>query len=261
MRPRIKKVRLDGKGKELYEEETLSEQVYLRLLDELKSGTWEIGQHLNEKRIAESLHVSRTPVRWALKRIADSGLLEYDKNLGYRVKLITEKDVREIYKIRKALEILAFQEAALHMTDEDYRQIRAIVEASRQAVAEEDLGRLMMLATRFNKRVYEAARMPRLVLVQMELQSVLWSFRSLSFEAAISRRELAVEEHAQLLEAMHRQEVDRIPELISIHLSRSQSYILQVLQEKFDAATEASTNALISFAQAQEKGKGGLSGN
>lgn len=241
MRPRIKKLRMDAKGKEMYEETTLSEQVYQHLLDEVKGGTWEIGQHLNEKRIAESLHVSRTPVRWALRRIADMGLIEYDKNLGYRVKLVTEKDVREIYKIRQALEILAFQEAALHMTDEEYQTIRDIVDQSQHAVEGGDLERLMLLSTNFNKKVYQAARMPRLEMMQMEMQSVLWNFRALSFEEAMSRRELAVEEHAQLLDAMRRQEVHRIPELIETHLSRSKSYILQVLQERFNAYEESAT--------------------
>ncbi len=216
----------------MYEEETLSEQVYQRLTNEIKKGTWEIGKHLNEKRIAESLHVSRTPVRWALKRIYDAGLLDYDKNHGYRIKLITPRDVREIYAIRNALDVLAFTEAAKAMSEEEYEAIRDLVRRSREAVESDNLDDLMNLSSEFNRAVYTAAKMPRLLMFQMDLQSVLWSFRAISFEAKLSRRKLAVEEHEQLLEAMHKKELDRLPVLLQEHLNRSESYILQVLEEE-----------------------------
>lgn len=216
----------------MYQEETLSEQVLQRLLDEIKRGTWEIGQHLNEKKIAETLHVSRTPVRWALKRIYETGLLDYDKNHGYRVRLITESDVQEIYKIRKALEILAFTEAARHMTDEDYEELLQLKNESREALEAEDVDRLMSVSLAFNKKAYEISRMPRLVRIQMDLQSVLWSFRTISFNAAASRRELAVEEQEEILNAMRKQQIDKLPALIEKHLERSEAYILEVLNDQ-----------------------------
>ena len=78
---------------------TLSEDVYHIIRSNIINGIWEMGKRLTEKELSEQIHVSRTPIRWALSRLYDEGLLYYHKNFGYRVRIITVDDIIEIYKI------------------------------------------------------------------------------------------------------------------------------------------------------------------
>lgn len=99
--------------------ETLSQKVYKDIKSNIISGKWEMGKRITEKELSDSMHVSRSPIRWALSRLFDEGLLTYNKNIGYSVRIVSVDDVIEIYKIRTALEVLSFREAALNMSEEN----------------------------------------------------------------------------------------------------------------------------------------------
>ena len=109
---------------------TLAENLYLDLRKRVVAGEWDVGQRINEKELAESLHVSRTPLRKALQEICKEGLLDYTKNFGYHIKLISIDDVNEIYKIRTSLEKLAFKEASKNLTKKSIDDINKILEYS-----------------------------------------------------------------------------------------------------------------------------------
>ena len=219
--------------------ELLSEQVYQTLRSEVISGEWDIGQRVNEQDLANRLHVSRTPVRSALQRIAQEGLLTHSKHWGYQVRVATAKDVEEIYKIRTALEILATCEASKKLTEEDKAVFHDILTASRRACDANNARELMNYSTQFNCYIYQIADMPRLMVIQNNLQDYLLRFRNLSFGGEGSaRRQLSVEEHEQIFEAMCDADEERICHLIETHLSHSKAYILEVIQSTSSADSE-----------------------
>ncbi len=88
--------------------------------------------------LAEVLDVSRSPVREALLRLAEAGLVEIERNRGFRVVLPRASDILEIFEIRLALEPDAARRAAEHASDDEHATIRAAFEALGAAVHDED---------------------------------------------------------------------------------------------------------------------------
>ena len=86
---------------------SLEERVYLELEDEILSGALPKGTALGEVALSERLGVSRTPVRSALHRLNEDGLVESVANRGSVVVGVTGEDIIDIYKIRIRLEGLA----------------------------------------------------------------------------------------------------------------------------------------------------------
>lgn len=88
--------------------------------------------------LAEVLQVSRSPVREALLRLAEAGLVQIDRNRGFRVVLPQARDITEIFDIRLALEPAAARRAAEHAADDEHEAIRAAFETLSAAVDDED---------------------------------------------------------------------------------------------------------------------------
>ncbi len=82
--------------------QTLSAQ--LRLRDLILSGELPPGERLSEPSVAERLGASRTPVRAALARLADEGLVEAVPSGGFAVKAFTEEEIRDAIELRGTLE-------------------------------------------------------------------------------------------------------------------------------------------------------------
>jgi DNA-binding GntR family transcriptional regulator len=82
----------------------LAGEVYDRLVDALVQGTVNPGDRLIQDRLAEELDVSRTPVRDALLRLKEEGVVEPCGRRGYVVRSLSESDVRDLYGARDAVE-------------------------------------------------------------------------------------------------------------------------------------------------------------
>jgi GntR family transcriptional regulator of vanillate catabolism len=85
----------------------LAGEVYQRLVDALVQGTVKPGDRLIQDRLAEELDVSRTPVRDALLRLKEEGVVEPSGRRGYVVCSLTEDGLRDLYGARDAVESYA----------------------------------------------------------------------------------------------------------------------------------------------------------
>ncbi len=94
----------------LKQNDSLSEIAYKEIKEKILNGIYRPGLVLNEGELADILEMSRQPVRIAIHRLYEDGWLVGNSRRRIRVKAICEDDVREIYGIRKLLEIQALKE-------------------------------------------------------------------------------------------------------------------------------------------------------
>jgi DNA-binding GntR family transcriptional regulator len=103
---------------------TFASMVTERLRDSIVNGTLKPGSQLSEVELASSFGVSRGPVREALQRLIQEGLLRSEPHRGVFIPVLTEDDVNDIYLAREALESAA---------------LRSIITTSRSAAAYQEL--------------------------------------------------------------------------------------------------------------------------
>jgi DNA-binding GntR family transcriptional regulator len=87
--------------------ESLSGQAYLAIRDRILHGQLSIGAVLSRRKLATDLGMSMLPICAAVQRLENEGLVESKPRVGTRVRIPTEKDIREQYVIREALECQA----------------------------------------------------------------------------------------------------------------------------------------------------------
>jgi len=105
---------------------TLVDRVTDDLFQRIVSGSLEPGERLTEEGVAAGLGVSRTPVREAVKRLAEMGLLVVRPRSGLEVVAVSEKDVREVTDLRRELEAFALRLAMARLTAADVRKLEQI---------------------------------------------------------------------------------------------------------------------------------------
>src|SRR5690606_1353037 len=94
--------------------QTVTEGVYQYLRDEILTGRLAAGQRILEKELAHSLNVSRTPIREAVRQLAQEGLLVVKPNRGVYVRTLTLSEAIATYAVRESLESMAPRLAARH---------------------------------------------------------------------------------------------------------------------------------------------------
>ena len=113
------------------------------------------GEALREAAIAEQLGVSKTPVREALARLEQEGLVETTSFKGAVVSGYSPEDLQEVYELRELLEGAAARAAATSASDEALERLRTLVAESRALHAEDDLAGLAELLGAFDLVIYD----------------------------------------------------------------------------------------------------------
>ncbi len=140
-----------------------SDHAYRLIRAQILSGDRQGGDWLREGDLAESLGVSRTPVREALRRLTAEGLVRYERNRGVQVAVWTTEDLDEIFSLRSVLEPWACRLAATSASvdlDELDRLAHDMDAAARGSVA--DVDRITELNNRFHRLILEGSNNRRL---------------------------------------------------------------------------------------------------
>ncbi len=102
----------------------LRDVVYKGLKKAIVEGRIQTGSRIVEKRFADQMNISRTPVREALKRLEDEGLIEHVPNVGSVVRCMDEQEVISLYKAREALETIVLPEIVEKIDDTEIDMLR-----------------------------------------------------------------------------------------------------------------------------------------
>jgi DNA-binding GntR family transcriptional regulator len=145
------------------------------------SGEAPAGSRLGEAELAETLGLSRTPVREALQRLGSDGLVEVLPHRGARVVQWTGDDLEEIFELRSLLEPYAAARAArLAPARTVLTDLRGQCDAMEQAVADGDFTRVAQLNALFHAAVIEASRnrrLPAMLTSVMHAPLIVGTFR------------------------------------------------------------------------------------
>lgn len=122
---------------------SLRETVYAALLESIVTGELAPGERLRDEALAAELGVSRTPVREALQRLEDEGLVETFPGALTRVTPLDVRDASDVAPVIAALRALATREAVPGLATEDLSVLRRASEELRAALARDDRPRAL----------------------------------------------------------------------------------------------------------------------
>lgn len=208
---------------------SLEEKVYDELADAILSGKYKKGDALTETALSKALGASRTPVRSALHRLAEEGLVEIVPNRGAVVIGVTAEDLIDIYRIRMRLEGLASAIAAENMSEEGKKKLLENVELSEFYITKQDSEHFKELDTDFHCIIYRATESRTLERILSDLHRNSKAYRKLSLTVP-GRAEKTAEEHRGILDAILSGDAKKAEELTSAHIEHALKNMLTAMK-------------------------------
>lgn len=188
------------------------------------------GSRIVETDYAERMHISRTPLREALRKLERDGLVEYLPRRGVMVRTFTVADVDEIYTIRNALEMLTLPAVVANATEEDIRELREMLNVMDPLDRANDIEGVSPKARAFHSRFTSISGQNRIVHIIENQDQYLRRFSQISI-AKEKRRHAAHQEHHDMVTLVEARDVESLEKLVRKHIERSKETCLAALEE------------------------------
>jgi GntR family transcriptional regulator, rspAB operon transcriptional repressor len=210
---------------------SISDQIYERLKQQILHGEIEPGERLMQNQVAENLKASRTPVREAFRRLEQDGLVERVPQGGVRVTRLDIEAIQEVFGIRNVLEAYAVELACGRITAEEIGLLKRLVNQAGELLSSGELGRepkikrIFELNTQFHDIIYRASGNSYLIGMINSLRFIVGRLRFLGLRAD-STWCRAWDEHAQLIGLLEKKDKESAARLLKTHLVNAVSDVL-----------------------------------
>jgi DNA-binding GntR family transcriptional regulator len=206
----------------------LGKQVYNLLWQRIVRHQLRPGDKLSDVRLSEELGVSRTPVREALQRLAQEGIVRAESRRGFFVAGFSSQDVREVYDVRTALEVLAVRLALPALADVQIEAAQAALDAVAQRVAAGDEGAneaFLAVDRAFHDLLIETANNRRLAAMMASLQAQVrvFQFYGIHFR---DLTETSIAQHQAILAALRRRDPVAAEQAMTHHIQDVKARVL-----------------------------------
>jgi GntR family transcriptional regulator, rspAB operon transcriptional repressor len=198
----------------------LTEMAYQHVRDGILRGDLPAGRMLLEGDLAESLHISRTPVQHALKALLQEGLLEVGPRRKMVVRGVSVAHREELLDVREALERLAVRRACRSMPVEEFDQLHLLLLRQRRAAEAGDDDAFIELDEEFHLRIATGAALTVVPKVLRQLGGMVRLMRAGTRRYAGHLFEV-LDEHEALLDALERRDEGAAVEALTRHLHTS----------------------------------------
>lgn len=212
------------------ESKPIREIAYETLKNAIITGELPAGSRIVETEYAERMHISRTPLREALRKLERDGLVEYMLRRGVVVRAFTISDVEEIYTIRNALEMLTLPSIIENATADDLRNLREILKGMDPLETKSDINGLSPRARKFHATLTAISGQKRIIRAIEGQDEYITRFSALAI-AKEDRRHAAHQEHHELVNLVEKRDLPGFENLMRRHIARSKETCLLALEE------------------------------
>jgi DNA-binding GntR family transcriptional regulator len=190
--------------------------------DEIKrsivEGAYKPGQRLKALRVASELKISRTPVKEALARLGQEGLVRREAGSGYVVRGLSILDILNLYKVREALELEALREAMPNLTDESLRRMRAALDEADVLLKKRSYNEFLRANRRFHNLIVADSRNGVLQEVLSNLDARFWSIGTVVVSRNPARAEQIRRENRAILDALAGRDIRKAEKAVRAHV-------------------------------------------
>ncbi|MGN9842597.1 GntR family transcriptional regulator [Nonomuraea sp. H19] len=201
--------------------ESLGDQAYEHIRAAILEGTYRPNQRLPEDEVAARLNSSRTPVRVALMRLVDQGLVVRERQ-GWVVREHTPDEIREIYEVRCALESMATGLAAVRASEDELARIAAFYQGTIEEYVCRPRAELGRMNRDFHHAIVQASGNGRLLAEWLRNRDFGITY---NMAVVFSRDEVVtcVEGHHRIIDALLRRDREGAEQQARVHVEDVQA--------------------------------------
>ncbi|WP_100397772.1 GntR family transcriptional regulator [Bacillus sp. FJAT-44742] len=194
--------------------QSASSIAYVYIRDQILNGSFPRGTKLTEVMLAKELGISRTPIREAIRKLEEEGLIQKKRVINP-----TEKDLINTFEVRILLESYAARSAASFMTPSEMDELYNCIKVAREGINDE----IMAANKRFHDLIVQSSRNQILIDTIERMQSIIFLFRK---TVVYHNRPNLIEEHEEMYYAIKKRDPDKAEILMKDHLKADLQFSL-----------------------------------
>lgn len=204
--------------RKLKESKSLAQDAYNDIRRRIYCTEIKPGDLIKESSIAEELGISRTPVREAMKMLVSEDILEVRDGVGTFVKIFSFKDIKHIFEVRKALEVIAVKTSIHRIPMEKLEELEnRFKTVMKGELSKEDFSDLDM---EVHKLIFNYSENDYVKVIFAGLELKIKQCQSLSYENLNNDRE-SITQHLEILRLIKDKELDKLIKFLEKHIDWS----------------------------------------
>lgn len=213
----------------MIERKTLHQRAYETLVHLIAKGEFPPGFQLDEQSLADRLGISRTPLRAAIARLTQEGLIVNMPYRGASVRSLSIEEVDDVFEVRCALEVLAIRLAVKRIDPDRLAIIQSLLDECECALAEGDMVAFGDSDARFHQAIADASGNLTLIDMLNNLRARVHLFRDIA-NGDPGLRDRTATERVAILSAIETRDGDAAARLIDSHISSVRESIIRQLR-------------------------------
>ncbi len=207
----------------------VGEMAYVSLKGAIVRGDLHPGQRLVESALSAQMGVSRIPVREAIKKLEQDGLIEKPKKGGFIVKNPSRKEIEETFGIRACLESYATALATVHMDASTIDRLENVLKLYRDALERRDISNMTQLNNQLDEIIFSASGSEKLSALIANFRDFISRYRK-ALLTCMDYAAISLSDHEKIVEAMKEGDEERVEKLVRKHLLRGRDILIKDME-------------------------------
>ena len=212
----------------------LRDVVFHTLRQAILTGELKPGERLMEIHLANRLGVSRTPIREAIRKLELEGLVIMIPRRGAEVAQITEKSLKDVLEVRRALDALCAELACDRISEEEVLRLKEACTAFENATKTRDAKIIAKADVALHDIIVQATNNNRLITLVNNLSEQMYRYRCEYIKDETQHQRL-VEEHRTIYESIVRKDKEAASNAARIHIDNQERSIMNQLRKERSA--------------------------
>lgn len=209
----------------------LRDIVFNTLRQAILRGELQPGERLLEIHLANQLGVSRTPIREAIRKLELDGLVVMIPRKGAVVAEITEKSLRDVLEVRRALEALAVRLACEKIRDEEIEELKVAAKEFENALKDGDVTIYAEADVKFHDIIYRTTDNQRLIQLLYNLREQMYRYR-VEYLKRDDSHETLLEEHQYIVNMLEKRDEEHAVEAVCAHIDNQVTAVTDTIRTK-----------------------------
>lgn len=207
----------------------LRDVVFNTLRQAILTGELKPGERLMEIHLANKLGVSRTPIREAIRKLELEGLVTMIPRRGAEVAQITEKSLKDVLEVRRALDALSVELACDRISKEELDALAAACDTFEAATKTRDPKKIAQADVALHDIIVKATANTRLIQLVNNLSEQMYRYR-FEYIKDESTHEQLVKEHRILYESIRGKDTETAAKTAKLHIDNQENSIMKQLK-------------------------------
>jgi DNA-binding GntR family transcriptional regulator len=219
----LKGIRVVGKTR------PIGEMAYVSLKGAIVRGDLHPGQRLVESALSAQMGISRIPVREAIKKLEQDGLIEKLEKGGFIVKNPSRKEIEETFGIRACIESYAAALATGHMDAPTINRLENVLRLYRDALERRDIAKMTQLNNQLDEIIFSTSGSRKLYALIANFRDFISRYRKVLL-TCMEYAAISLSEHEEIVQAMKEGDVEGVEKLVRKHLLRGRDILIKDME-------------------------------